>query len=176
MILSITAAVAASIAIPILYQHKRHNGFIEKADLALAIALVLLLCAAILWAVYEIILEVVPPVPSLADALSISAYAFLSFYVFSTYLRFYKIFHFSKKQLIAVVIASTIFLFFIILYITSLVEISSSRGLAILSIIVAYPVLDAIIMVPSFLIVVNYRKERNGSLHGSASRLGYFWL
>jgi branched-chain amino acid transport system substrate-binding protein len=41
----------------------------------------------------------------------------------------------------------------------SLVEISSSRGLAILSIIVAYPVLDAIIMVPSFLIVVNYRKE-----------------
>jgi hypothetical protein len=159
LILSITAAVAASIAIAILYQQKRYNGFIEKADLALAIALVLSLCAAILWAVYEIILEVVPPVPSLADALSITAYAFLSFYVFSTYLRFYKVFHFSKKQLIAAVIASTIFLFFIILYITSLVEISSSRGLAILSIIVAYPVLDAIIMVPSFLIVVNYRKE-----------------
>ncbi|MFL6344963.1 MAG: ABC transporter substrate-binding protein [Nitrososphaeraceae archaeon] len=158
-ILSITAAVAASIAIAILYQQKRHNGFIEKADLALAIALVLSLCAAILWAVYEIILEVVPPVPSLADALSITAYAFLSFYVFSTYLRFYKVFHFSKKQLIAAVIASTIFLFFIILYTVSLVEISSSRGLAILSIIVAYPVLDAIIMVPSFLIVVNYRKE-----------------
>jgi hypothetical protein len=87
-ILSITAAVAASIAIAILYQQKRHTGFIEKADLALAIALVLSLCAAILWAVYEIILEVVPPVPSLADALSITAYAFLSFYVFSTYLRF----------------------------------------------------------------------------------------
>ena len=158
-ILSITAAVAASIAIAILYQQKRHNGFIEKADLSLAIALVLSLCAAILWAVYEIILEVVPPVPSLADALSITAYVFLSFYVFSTYLRFYKVFHFSKKQLIAAVIASTIFLFFIILYTVSLVEISSSRGLAILSIIVAYPVLDAIIMVPSFLIVVNYRKE-----------------
>jgi len=158
-ILSITAAVAASIAIAILHQQKRHNGFIEKADLALAIALVLSLCAAILWAEYEIILEVVPPVPSLADALSITAYAFLSFYVFSTYLRFYKVFHFSKKQLIAAVIASTIFLFFIISYIVSLVEISSSRGLAILSIIVAYPVLDAIIMVPSFLIVVNYRRE-----------------
>jgi hypothetical protein len=97
LILSITAAVAASIAIAILYQQKRHNGFIEKADLALAIALVLSLCASILWAVYEIILEVVPPVPSLADALSITAYAFLSFYVFSTYLRFYKVFHFSKK-------------------------------------------------------------------------------
>jgi hypothetical protein len=158
-ILSITAAVAASIAIAILYQQKRHNGFIEKADLALAIALVLSLCAAVLWAVYEIILEVVPPVPSLADALSITAYAFLSFYVFSTYLRFYKLFHFSKKPLIAAVIASGIFLFFIISYTVSLAELSSSRGIAIFSVILAYPVLDAIIMVPSFLIVVNYRKE-----------------
>ena len=101
-ILSITAAVAASLAIAILYQQKRHNGFIEKTDLALALALVLSLCTTILWAVYEIILEVIPPVPSLADALSITAYAFLSFYVYSTYLRFHKVFHFSKKQLIAV--------------------------------------------------------------------------
>jgi branched-chain amino acid transport system substrate-binding protein len=158
-IISVTAVVAASIAIAILYQQKRHNGFIEKADFALAIALVLSLCAAVLWAVYEIILEEVPPVPSLADALSITRYAFLSFYVFSIYLRFYKLFHFSKKPLIAAVIASSIFLFFIISYTVSLVELSSSRGIAIFSVIVAYPVLDAIIMVPSFLIVVNYRKE-----------------
>jgi hypothetical protein len=41
----------------------------------------------------------------------------------------------------------------------SLADLSSSRGIAIFCVIVAYPVLDAIIMVPSFLIVVNYRKE-----------------
>jgi ABC-type branched-subunit amino acid transport system substrate-binding protein len=158
-ILCITAAVAASVAIAILYQQKLHNGFIEKADFALAMALVLSLCTAILWAVYEIILDVVPPVPSLADIFSITAYAFLSFYVFSTYLRFYKIFHFSKKPLIATVIATSIFLFFIISYTVSLADLSSSRGIAIFCVIVAYPVLDAIIMVPSFLIVVNYRKE-----------------
>ena len=113
-VLTTTAAVAATIAVAILYQQKRHNGFIERADLALAIALVLSLCAAILWAVYEVILKVVPPVPSLADASSISAYAFLSFYVFSTYLRFHKLFHFSRKLLIVAVIASSIFLFIII--------------------------------------------------------------
>ncbi len=158
-VLTTTAAVAATIAVAILYQQKRHNGFIERADLALAIALVLSLCAAILWAVYEVILKVVPPVPSLADALSISAYAFLSFYVFSTYLRFHKLFHFSRKPLIVAVIASSIFLFSIISYTVSLADLSSSRGLAIFSVIIAYPVLDAIIMVPSFLIVVNYRKE-----------------
>jgi hypothetical protein len=111
-ILSITAAVAASVAIAILYRQKHHNGFIEKADCALSMGLALSLYAAILWAVYEIILDVVPPVPSLADIFSISAYAFLSFYVFSTYLRFYKIFHFSKKPLITTVIATSIFLFF----------------------------------------------------------------
>lgn len=69
-ILSITAAVAASVAIAILYRQKHHNGFIEKADFALAMGLALSLCAAILWAVYEIILDVVPPVPSLADIFS----------------------------------------------------------------------------------------------------------
>ena len=95
----------------------------------------------------QIILDVVPPVPSLADIFSISAYAFLSFYVFSTYLRFYKIFHFSKKSLIATVIATSIFLFFIISYTVSLADLSSSRGIAIFCVIVAYPVLDAIIMV-----------------------------
>ena len=46
LILSITAALAASIAIAILYQQKRHIGFIEITDLALAIALVLSLCAS----------------------------------------------------------------------------------------------------------------------------------
>ena len=158
-ILSITAAIPASLSVIILYQQKRHNGFIEKADFALAVALVLSLCATILWAVYEIILEVVPPVPSVADALSITAYFFLSFYVYSTYHRFYKVFHFSKKQLIAAVIAISIFLFFTIFYTESLIEVSSSRGSAILSIIIIYPVMDAIIMVPSFLILVNYRKK-----------------
>jgi branched-chain amino acid transport system substrate-binding protein len=158
-ILGITSAVPASLSVIILYQQKRHNGFIEKADFALAVALVLSLCATILWAVYEIILQVVPPVPSVADALSITAAPFLSFYVYSTYHRFYKVFHFSKIQLIAAVIASTIFLFFTIFYTESLIEVSSSRGSAILSIIIIYPVIDAIIMVPSFLIVVNYRKK-----------------
>lgn len=158
-IIGISAAVATSLAIFILYSQKHHDGLIEKADLALAIALSLSLGAAILWATYEIILEVVPPVPSLADVLSIAAYASLAYYVFSTYLRFYKLFHFSNKPLIAAVIASGIFLFYVISYTMSLADLSSSRGVAMFSVIVAFPVLDAIIIVPSFLIVANYRKE-----------------
>ncbi|MGA6991596.1 MAG: hypothetical protein WBX81_14345 [Nitrososphaeraceae archaeon] len=64
------------------------------------------LSAEILWAIYEIILDVVPPVPSLADVLSLSAYASLGYYVYSTYFRYYRQFHFSYVPMIAAIIVS----------------------------------------------------------------------
>jgi branched-chain amino acid transport system substrate-binding protein len=158
-IIGISAAVAALLAIFILLRQKHHHGLIEKADLALGIALTLSLCAEIVLAVYDISLETVPPVPSLADLFSISSYAFLAYYVFSTYLRFYRRFHFSTKPMIVTTIVSGIFLFYIISVTLSLANFSSPRGVALFSVLVAYPILDAIIIVPSFLIVLNYRKE-----------------
>ena len=158
-IISISASVTAILAISILFQQKRYHGLIERADLALAIALGLSLSAEILWAIYEIILDVVPPVPSLADVLSLSAYASLGYYVYSTYFRYYRQFHFSYVPMIAAIIASAIFLTYIIIQTLNLVDLSSIRGITIFSVIIAYPILDAIIIVPSFLIVANYRKE-----------------
>ena len=158
-IVSISASATAILAFAIIFQQRQYHGLIEKADLALAIALGLSLCAEVLWAIYEIALDVVPPVPSLADLLSLSAYASLGYYVFSTYLRYYKQFHFSRISMIAAIIASAIFLAFIIAQTLNFADFSSYRGVAIFSVIIAYPILDAIIMVPAFLIVVNYRKE-----------------
>jgi len=158
-IIGINAAVAAFLAIFILYRQKCHHGLIEKADLALGIALTLSLCAEIVLAVYDISLETVPPVPSLADLFSISAYAFLAYYVFSTYLRFYKRFHFRTKPMIAVTIVCAIFLIYIISISSNLANFTSPRGVALFSILIAYPILDAVIIVPSFLIVLNYRRE-----------------
>ena len=158
-IIAINAAVAAMLATFILYRQKHHHGSIEIADIALGIALSLTLCAEMVLAIYEIVLDLVPPVPSMADLLSISAYAFLAYYVFSTYLRFHKRFHFSTRPLIIAIIVTGIFLFYILSVTLSLANFSSSRGIAMFSVLVAYPVLDAIIIVPSFLIVVNYRNE-----------------
>ena len=158
-IIGINAAVAAMLAVLILYRQKHHHGVIERADLALGIALTLSLCAEIVLAIYEINLEIVPPVPSLADLFSISAYAFLAFYVFSTYLRFYKRFHFSTRPLIIATAVTGVFLFYIISVTLDLANFSSPRGIVMFSVLVAYPILDAIIIVPSSLIVVNYRKE-----------------
>jgi branched-chain amino acid transport system substrate-binding protein len=158
-IISISASVTAILAISILFQQKRYHGLIERADLALAIALGLSLSAEVIWAIYETILHVVPPVPSLADLLSLSAYASLGYYVYSTYFRYYRQFHFSYVPMIAAIIASAIFLTYIITQTLNLADLSSIRGIAIFSVIIAYPILDAIIIVPSFLIVANYRKE-----------------
>jgi hypothetical protein len=41
----------------------------------------------------------------------------------------------------------------------SLADLSPPRGIAIFGVIIAYPAMDTIIIVPSFLIVANYRKE-----------------
>jgi branched-chain amino acid transport system substrate-binding protein len=158
-IISITASVTAIFAVSILFQQKRYHDLIERADLALAIALGLSLSAEILWAIYEIILDVVPPVPSLADILSLSAYASLGYYVYSTYFRYYRQFNFSYVPMVVAVIASAFFLTYIIIQTLNLADLSSIRGITIFSVIIAYPILDAIIIVPSFLIVANYRKE-----------------
>ena len=158
-IISIGASATAILAFLIIFQQKQYHGLIEKADLALVIALGLSLGAETLWAIYEIVLDVVPPVPSLADALSLSAYASLGYYVFSTYLRYHKQFHFSHIITVAAIIASAIFLTFIITQTLNFADFSSYREAAIFSVIIAYPILDAIIIVPSFLIVVNYKRE-----------------
>lgn len=158
-VISISTAAAALIAFMIVYRQKHHHGLIERADLALASALFLLLSAAVLWAIYESLLELVPPVPSIADVLAIAGYASLAFYVFSTYLRYHKQFHFSNRLLVAASGASAIFLFVIIMYTVSLVDLSTYNGVATFSVVVAYPAIDAIIIVPSFLILVNYKKE-----------------
>ena len=57
------------------------------------------------------------------------------------------------------IIASAIFLTFIITQTLNFADFSSYREVAIFTVIIAYPILDAIIIVPSFLIVVNYKKE-----------------
>ena len=53
-IISISASATASLAFLIIFQQKQYHGLIEKADLALVMALGLSLCAETLWAIYEI--------------------------------------------------------------------------------------------------------------------------
>src|SRR5918911_2904656 len=158
-IISINASIAAFLAVFVLYIRKNIHGEYRHTRVALAIGLSLWLCADLIWATYEIILEIVPPVPSAADFLWLSAYAFLAYYLYSTYIEFHKRFNFKTKVLVASIIGCGIFLAYIIALTTGLSVLSSPRGIAMFAVIIAYPVMDAVLIVPAIVILVNFRKE-----------------
>jgi hypothetical protein len=110
-------------------------------------------------AAYEIVLELVPPVPSAADFLWLGAYGFLAYYLFETYIQFHKKFHFSRRTVIVSTLGSAVFLSYTIGVTINFSDLSSPRGVAMFAVISAYPILDAVLMVPAVVILVNFRKE-----------------
>src|SRR5919199_1174583 len=158
-IISINASIAAFLAVFLLYIRKNIPGEYKNTRIALAIGLSLWLCADLIWATYEIVLEVVPPVPSAADFLWLSAYAFLAYYLYATYIEFHKRFNFNTKVLVTSIIGCGIFLTYIIALTTSLSVLSSPRGIAMFAVIIAYPIMDAVLMAPAIVILLNFRKE-----------------
>ncbi|HZA07800.1 MAG TPA: hypothetical protein VE619_08860, partial [Nitrososphaeraceae archaeon] len=163
-IITINATVAATLAILVIYNIRRskvqhHHEHNSKAHFALAIGLSLWLCADIIWATYQIILEIVPPVPSPADFIWLTAYGFFAYYLYATYDEFHKKLRFSRRILIYSVIGSTIFLGYIVAITLSLSTLTTPRGITMFAVIIAYPILDAILMVPAISILVNFRNE-----------------
>jgi ABC-type branched-subunit amino acid transport system substrate-binding protein len=158
-IITINASIAAILAVFVLYRRKNLRGVYRRTRIALAIGLCLWLCADIVWATYEIVLELVPPVPSAADFLWLAAYGFLAYYLFETYVQFHKKFHFSRRAVIVSILGSAIFLGYTIGVTINFADLSSPRGVAMFTVISAYPILDAVLMVPAIIILVNFRKE-----------------
>ncbi|HEY6885776.1 MAG TPA: penicillin-binding protein activator [Nitrososphaeraceae archaeon] len=158
-IISINASIAAFLAVFLLYIRKNIPGEYKDTRIALAIGLSLWLCADLIWAIYELVLEIVPPVPSAADFLWLSAYGSLAYYLYRTYILFHKQFGFKNRTLFLTAVGCAIFLSYIITVTVNLADLSSTRGTAIFTVIVAYPIFDAILMVPAIVILINFRKE-----------------
>src|SRR5690242_2980248 len=158
-IISINASIAAFLAIFVIYMRKNIPGEYKDTRVALAIGLSLWLCADLIWATYEIVLEVVAPVPSAADFLWLCAYGFLAYYLFRTYIQFHKQFKFKNRTLFLTAVGCAIFLSYIVSVTVNLADLSSTRGIAIFAVILAYPILDAILMVPAIVILVNFKNE-----------------
>jgi branched-chain amino acid transport system substrate-binding protein len=137
---------------------------------------VLWLSADIIWAIYQLVLDVVPPIPSAADYLWLGAYGFLGYYLFMTYKEFQKKFNFGRKALIASVIGNAIFLGYIIALTANLSVLSTSRGIEMFAVIVAYPVLDATLMIPAIVILVEFRKEPVWFIPWICESLGIFLI
>jgi hypothetical protein len=134
------------------------NGLFGRSYLALAIGLALTFAAEFTWGYYEIVLAEESPFPSVADALWLAAYGGIGYYLYSLS----KFFGAGlKRWKIAVVAAIIIAL--ASFYIYSLASISLEEpmdDLTPLLISVAYPVLDAIVLVPAILMVANSGKGK----------------
>jgi hypothetical protein len=155
------ASVAVSLAVYVVYRQKL-KGLHGKTHAAIAIGLSLWLCANLVWAIYEIVLDIVPPVPSLADAFWLSAYGFFAYHLLSVYKEYRE--KFNRRVLVASIIGSILFLGYLILFTASVSVLTTERGIIMFSVIIAYPILNSILTVLAIVILTGFRKEQFWSI------------
>ena len=151
----ITASSSMALAIIVVYRQGVH-GIFGRAFASLAVGITLWTIAELIWAYNSVVLGTDVPFPSIADVLWLTGYAPLGFHLFSTS-RFYGV-GLRKKSSFAVVLAVAIFSS---AYAYSLISVSKLTGpdtSTSLAITIAYPLLDAIIVVPAVLSVLNSGK------------------
>ncbi len=119
------ASIAVALALIIAYREKL-EGPHGKAHEALAIGLSLWISADIVWAFYELVLEIAPPVPSPADLLWFVGYGFLAYNLFSMYKELLK--KVGRAALAVTITGNVLFLVYIIFLTFGLSELSTLRG------------------------------------------------
>jgi hypothetical protein len=151
--INITAAVAFVFAIIAAYRQKAEEPY-GKTYASLAIGLGLWLVAELIWTYLELGLQIDTPFPSLADVFWLVAYGFLAY-------PLYRIYKFMSKEaavrstaVIVVSIIIAIALGYLVNLTINVSEISYSQRLQsediiLLLVSIAYPILDAVLVVPA---------------------------
>ncbi len=157
-ILIINSLTAAGLALMILFKG-RGNKEEDKANVLLTLGLVFWFIANIIWAHYELVLDIVSPVPSLADLFLISAYGFLIYRLILVYKKFG---HIENKKILFVIISGAgLFLAYILNLTLNVTETSSFRGLMLFAVTIAYPVLNSILTVLALMILIGIKHEKH---------------
>ena len=140
-ILIINSLIAVGLSAMVLIKDKdRKEGEGNKANILLALGLVFWFIANIVWAYYELVLDIVSPVPSLADLFLLSAYGFL---IYRLTIVYRKIDHTTnRKYLFPIVIGTGLFLFYILNLTLENTETSNFRGLMLFAVTIALIPLD----------------------------------
>ena len=146
----ITASIAVAYGL-IIVRRQGFSGLFGRAYAALALGLALWLIAEGLWAYYTIGLQIEVPFPSLADVFWLAGYVPLGYHLL-VMAKFYG--RIKKRNLIMVCVATAIFA---AAYINDIVEPSlllDNDELLPLAISVAYPLLDAVLIIPVVLVLL----------------------
>jgi branched-chain amino acid transport system substrate-binding protein len=157
-ILIINSLIAAGLSAMILFKDNDSKEE-DKTNIFLTLGLVFWFIANIIWAYYEIVLDIVSPVPSLADLFLLSAYGFL---IYRLIIIYRSLGHIINKRILLLIISGTgLFLIYILNLTLDLTEISNFRGLMLFIVTIAYPTLNSILTVLALMILLGIKNEKH---------------
>jgi branched-chain amino acid transport system substrate-binding protein len=174
LIIIALASIATTLGILLACRQIIHNRSHSKMYISLAAGLVLWLCADIIWASYELVFHVAAPIPSLADILWLAGYPFFAYNLIGTYRLFHS--RFNRRLLIISIIGNVIFIMYLIMLTLSLSDFSSQQGISMFAVLIAYPIMNAILTIPALPILIGLWKERPWSIPWTFKSLSLFCI
>ena len=175
LIIIASASIAAFLGILLAYRQILHNRSHSKAYICLAIGLVLWLCADIIWASYELVFHVAAPIPSLSDILWLAGYPFFAYNLIATYRLFHNRFN-NDGVLLVSIIGNVIFVAYLILLTIGLSDFSSQGSVSMFAVLIAYPIMNALLTIPALSILIGLWKERPWSIPWTFKSLSLFCI
>lgn len=174
LIIIASASIAALLGVLLAYRQILHNRSHSKMYISLAIGLVLWLCADIIWASYELVFHVAAPIPSLSDILWLAGYPFFAYNLIATYRQFYN--RFDKRVLLASIIGNVIFIAYLISLTIGISDFSSQGGVSMFAVLIAYPIMNALLTIPALPILIGLWSERPWSIPWTFKSLSLFCI
>src|SRR5215210_396895 len=174
LIIIASASIAALLGVLLAYRQILHNRSHSKMYISLAIGLVLWLCADIIWASYELVFHVAAPIPSLSDILWLAGYPFFAYNLVATYRQFYN--RFDKRVLLATIIGNVVFIAYLIYLTIGISDFSSQGGVSMFAVLIAYPLMNALLTIPALPIMLGLWKERPWSIPWTFKSLSLFCI
>jgi hypothetical protein len=152
---TINAVVAIALGMSILITlRQKLDGLHGKTYAAFTTGLALWFVAEMLWTYYELGQGIEEPFPSLADLFWLTGYGPLAYHLFMTFRFFGRV---SKKHLFIASLGAAIFLAQITGIILGAAE---STDVMALAISIAYPALDAVLIVPTIAVLASLWRGR----------------
>ena len=156
-IIVVNSLIAVLIAILVLFQNGRDKDFHLKTRLSVVLGLSLWFSANLVWAIYSIVLDVVPPVPSIGDVLWLSAYGFLGYHLLISLKKFRH--RFNKKLIGTGVLLGVLFLVFMTYFTFNISSFENSRGTSMFIVLLLYPLLASLLLIFSIILQIGLSKD-----------------
>lgn len=160
--INITAATALCAAIIVLFRQIRAHSQYSRTFGFLVVGLGLWFTAELIWAYYQLGLGIETPFPSLADAFWLVGYVPLTYHLYRIYDTVTKKVTDKDTMVVvsAMIAAVLVFLLYLIFGLSD-----QHQGMLELIINLAYPVLDAILLIPAIVILWSFRRSEPAYTH-----------